>query len=154
MKYHIYPPLSLVLLIQNNKSDLFIGTLIIQDAWNEPTSKYPKGKFGNSSLFYEGRAATIGLSFSGTDEATEVVIDSVSDNVHRLKQLATCAGMFMVENSLQYGTLHVCSEETNYRRKKRPVMDLVGDEIRDKERTFRDLVNGKLIVGCNVSVIA
>ena len=70
----------------------FVGKLVVVEAWDEPTSSNPHGKHGDVSLYYEGKAAQVALTYSNsTSSVPPFVIKNAEDSM-RLEQMAICSG--------------------------------------------------------------
>lgn len=71
--------------------------LFVREAWDEPTSEYPRGRHGNNSVFHEGRGAEVSITKPLTPGT---VVPSVDDNayiMHRLRELAVCSNVKYVK---------------------------------------------------------
>ena len=75
------------------------------EAWNEPNSQYPDGKYGEESLYYEGRAVKVSLM----EDPTVKTLGNIpkASFLSRLSQLAVCAGFPYVELHEDYVELGV-----------------------------------------------
>ncbi|XP_060081519.1 uncharacterized protein LOC132560844 [Ylistrum balloti] len=88
--------------------------LIIDEGFDEPTQQYPDRQHGNTSLYYEGRAATIAVS----EESDQVRSQNEGVN-QRFYQLVQCAGLRMLKSQTD-GYKEVCvGEQTDHSRRKR-----------------------------------
>ncbi|XP_069118483.1 uncharacterized protein [Argopecten irradians] len=88
--------------------------LIVDEGWDEPTNRYPDRNHGSTSLFYEGRAASIGVS-----QESDVARSTDADINQRFQQLTKCAGL-RLSNNPSDGYQDVCvGEQTNHFRRKR-----------------------------------
>ncbi|XP_061198096.1 uncharacterized protein LOC133206181 [Saccostrea echinata] len=66
--------------------------LVVVEAWDEPTSSNPHGRHGDESLYYEGRAAQLALTYASNNfSVSPPVIKDDKDN-KRLEQMAICSG--------------------------------------------------------------
>ena len=80
--------------------------LHVLEAWNEPNSQYPDGKYGEESLYYEGRAVKVSLTTDPTGKSPKGSLTSQAF-LPRLSQLAVCAGFPYVELHNEYLELGV-----------------------------------------------
>lgn len=87
---------------------------MIDEGWDEPTEQYPDRRHGNTSLYYEGRAAAIGVTQEGG------LAKSEDEEInHRFHQLIKCSGLH-IGNSQFNGYTEVCiGEPVNHFRRKR-----------------------------------
>ncbi|OWF42248.1 Protein hedgehog [Mizuhopecten yessoensis] len=88
--------------------------LMINEGWDEPTEQYPDRQHGNTSLYYEGRAAAIAV----TQESDLGESDDEEIN-RRFYQLIKCAGLH-IGHSQSDGYTEVCVGQpvNNFRRKR------------------------------------
>ncbi|KAJ8312551.1 hypothetical protein KUTeg_009924 [Tegillarca granosa] len=86
--------------------------LIIKEAWDEPTSEYPNGRHGNSSLHYEGRAVTAGISRQIIGDLTKFVFEEKRSVLQRLGELAVCSGFGFVKSDNVTKDIEVCMSPT------------------------------------------
>ncbi|KAK3093306.1 hypothetical protein FSP39_013914 [Pinctada imbricata] len=97
--------------------------LVILDAWTEPTSQHPNGKFGNASLYNEGRAARIGISKPLTSNTPNVEVETDATIFNRFKELLHCSGFPMAVVDTPESVYEVCvaeeEESQSYDRKKK-----------------------------------
>lgn len=102
------------------------------EGWDEPTSEYPNGTHGNTSLFYEGKAARIGLSDVLPNGSRDDDIMTTDSLIMRLKQLITCAGLAVKDSGIP-GQLDVCVD-TSVSRKKRSTETGAVNVVKDFNR--------------------
>lgn len=76
-----------------NKKHCCTGKLLIEEAWDEPTSQNPGGRHGNDSVFYEGRAARFTLSklIHNISLPTNMYTETDITVLDRLSELAVCS---------------------------------------------------------------
>lgn len=65
------------------------------EAWSEDTSSAPDGGHGDTSLYYEGRAARLAITAAFPNASADVETDRTL--LSRLSQLATCSGLPFVK---------------------------------------------------------
>ena len=129
------------------------GKLLILDAWTGPTSQYPTGKFGNDSLFNEGRASRIGVS--KPINPSQPIKEADNDPVvfQRFKQLLHCAGFPSAAVHVENSVFDVCvadegSDETligSKRRRRKRSTDANNYSIRDNWWAEKEKLTSRLI---------
>ncbi|KAK3094069.1 hypothetical protein FSP39_023763 [Pinctada imbricata] len=97
--------------------------LVVLDAWTEPTSLYPEGKYGHSTLHNEGRAASVGISKPLFYFPPNVEIETDREILHRLKDLFRCSGFSSAVGNATDGVYELCvsnvDKSQKYHTKKR-----------------------------------
>ncbi|XP_033731554.1 uncharacterized protein LOC117321197 [Pecten maximus] len=88
--------------------------LMVDEGWDEPTERFPDRQHGNTSLFYEGRAATIGVT-----QELDLARSFDEDINRRLYQLAKCAGLRMRDGQSDEFREVCVGEQTDHFRRKR-----------------------------------
>ena len=90
---------------------IYTGKLVVLEAWDEGTSKHPNGSHGESSPFYEGRAAYVALSQpipSESDQSKQTTkLDRSESILGILGRLATCSGFPFVRQETSGGYIEV-----------------------------------------------
>lgn len=91
--------------------DVVVEKLLVVEAWDEPTSSNPRGKHGDASLFYEGKAAQLALTYSNNSLTIPPnVIKDDAENT-RLEQLAICTGFQYVSKLKSDSSIEVAVGE-------------------------------------------
>ncbi|XP_060568332.1 uncharacterized protein LOC132726934 [Ruditapes philippinarum] len=66
--------------------------LIVKEAWDEPTSDFPDGKYGSTSVFSEGRAAKVAISKPVSKKVNGFPSVETDESIlQRLSELAVCS---------------------------------------------------------------
>lgn len=88
---------------------------MVVEAWDEPTSLNPHGKHGNKSLYYEGRAAQLALTY--TNNSSSIPPSLIKDDAksNRLEQMAICSGFQYVSNLRSESSIEVAVGEKQSR---------------------------------------
>ncbi|XP_033749025.1 uncharacterized protein LOC117333712 [Pecten maximus] len=117
------------------KSEWPDRSLILKEGWSEPTSRYPNGKYGDSSLYYEGRAAKVGVSTQTNSSDQSFMIDERSDVVYRLLELTSCAGFTFYEmtSDTDKSIISTCLKKPAAR-KRRKRREASREELDDAEK--------------------
>lgn len=71
--------------------------ILILEAFDEPTSDFPKGRHGNNSVFYEGRGAEVSITKPNAFPGN-IKIDDAEHIVKRLGELAVCSKLKYVKS--------------------------------------------------------
>ncbi|XP_061177744.1 uncharacterized protein LOC133186527 [Saccostrea echinata] len=80
---------SLATLVEFIRVEFPTRKLIVEESFQEVSSRYPLGKYGESSLFYEGRAAVLSIS---QPIKPDVVKESDVNILQKVSQQAVCSG--------------------------------------------------------------
>ncbi|OWF46932.1 uncharacterized protein LOC110454960 [Mizuhopecten yessoensis] len=109
--------------------------LVLLEGWSEPTSQYPSGKYGNSSLYYEGRAAKVGVSVPTTSSTGSNSLDDQPEIVYRLLELSSCAGFtfYKIASTNDKNTIVTCLKKPEAR-KRRKRREASREELEDAEK--------------------
>lgn len=117
------------------KSEWPNRNLILKEGWSEPTSQYPDGKYGNTSLYYEGRAAKVGVSKPTTSLDNSTMMEEIPEIIHRLLELTSCAGFTFYEKMLgaQQNIINTCMKKPAARRRRKK-REASREELHDAEK--------------------
>ncbi|XP_021358220.1 uncharacterized protein LOC110453568 [Mizuhopecten yessoensis] len=117
------------------KSEWADRSLVLLEGWSEPTSQYPNGKYGDSSLHYEGRAAKVGVSVPANSSDGSTSLEDHPDIVNRLLELTSCAGFafYAVTSETDKNSIDTCLKKpvTPERRRRR---EASREELEDTEK--------------------
>ncbi|XP_069134798.1 uncharacterized protein [Argopecten irradians] len=117
------------------KSEWPNRNLILKEGWSEPTSQYPDGKYGPRSLFYEGRAAKVGVSTPTTSQSISKMMETSPGIAHRLLELTSCAGFTFYErmSDTQQNIINTCLKKPAARRRRKK-REASREELYDAEK--------------------
>ena len=100
----------------DQKSTLFVsGKLLIQEAWDEPTSENSSGKHGPMSVFNEGRATVLSVTkpIVGGAAIADIKVETDLNILNRFGELAVCADFQRVAQDESNHVLEVCVAKKN-----------------------------------------
>ncbi|XP_062573122.1 uncharacterized protein LOC134235056 isoform X2 [Saccostrea cucullata] len=107
--------------------------LIVEEGFQEISSRYPLGKHGESSLFYEGRGAVLSIS---QPIKTDVLKESDVNILQKLSQLAVCSGFEYVNFINSTNEVEVAVTHGDYHR---------NENQEDGKESFDEIISVKAL---------
>lgn len=99
-------------------NNLLSEQLLVLESWDEPTSSFPLGRHGASSIFSEGRAASVSLiernNVSSFTNKSSSSLPSITSIIQRFAQLAVCAGANDVRTTPSKNHIEIAVEKNGF----------------------------------------